>query len=51
MVQSIHVNKDKNILGVTINRGRTFPQYKHDINARLKCRLNGMKALYSLTSF
>ena len=50
MGQTILVNNDKNILGVTIDRGWTFRQHTQDINAKAKSRLNVMKAL-SATSF
>ena len=50
MGQTIPVNTDKNILGVTIDRGWTFRQHTQDINAKAKSRLNVMKAL-SATSF
>ena len=50
MGQTIPVNNDKNILGVTIDRGWTFRQHTQDINAKAKSRLNVMKAL-AATSF
>ena len=50
MSQIIPVNNDKNILGVTIDRGWTFRQHTQDINAKAKARLNVMKAL-AATSF
>ena len=50
MVQTIPVNNDKNILGVTIDRGWTFCQHTQDINAKANSRLNVMKVL-SATSF
>ena len=50
MGQIIPVNTDKNILGVTIDRGWTFRQHTQDINAKAKSRLNVMKAP-SATSF
>ena len=36
MGQTIPVNTDKNILGVTIDRGWTFRQHTQDINAKAK---------------
>ena len=50
MGQTIPVNIDNNILGVTIDRGWTFRQHSQDINARAKSGLNVMNAL-SATSF
>ena len=50
MGQTIPVNNDKNILGVTIDRGWTFRQHTQDINAKVKSRLNVMKVL-AATSF
>ena len=50
MGASIPVNNDKDILGVTIDRGWTCRQHTQDINAKAKSRLNVMKAL-SATSF
>ena len=50
MGQTIPVNNDKNILGVTIDRGLTFPQHRQDINVKDKSRLHVMNALSS-TSF
>ena len=50
MGQTIPVNNDKNILGVTTDRGWTFCQHTQDINAKPKSRLNVMKAL-AATSF
>ena len=50
MGQTIPANNDKNILGVTIDRGWTFLQHTQDINAKAKSRLTVTKAL-SATSF
>ena len=50
MGQTFPVSTDKNILGVSIDRGWTFRQHTQDINARAKSRLNVMKAL-SAASF
>ena len=50
MGQTIPVNTDKNILGVTIDLGLSFLQHTQDINAKAKSRLNVMKTL-SATSF
>ena len=49
MGQTIPVNNDKNILGVTIDRGWTFRQHTQDINAKAKSRLNVMKALSAMS--
>ena len=43
MGQTIPVTNDKNILGVTIDRGWTFRQHTQDINAKAKSRLNVIK--------
>ena len=40
--QTIPVNNDKNILGVTIDRDWTFRQHTQDINAKAKSRLHVM---------
>ena len=45
MGQTIPVNTGKNVFGITIDRGWTFRQHTHDINASAKSRLNVMKAL------